>query len=250
VAKQDCGDPGGGSQPRRLVIDVDGVCYRIKIPDDPGGAKHNGKPSKECFNELLACELAEIVGIRTPPAALVRVEIGVIVGVIPADYFGSQFSHSYTPLPSGLKATQLSDDDKHALYLILAFDELLKGPDRKSADVLREPTGSLLAIDHGDAFTGSHWYDEHLARNQVGNSDRKPNWLFHSFDDEELAREAAGKIAGASGKFGSAVSRITEYCPLDCGDERAVRAFLEARAQNLTTLVASAIEAVQRSRQS
>jgi hypothetical protein len=249
-ASEDRGDPGNGSQPRRLVLCDDGNVYRIKWPDDPLGEKdgHFGQPSKEMFSEFLACRIAPKLGLSTPEYALVDVPASLSLRFA-GPCFGSRLACDYEPLPDGSYIVTFQEEhDRISLYALLAFDELLRNPDRKAGDFLRRKTERplprpFLAVDHSNSFGGSHWSREQLMKNRDRIADTDQRWLFLGLNDAQTAARAVEQVLGATIDFDAVVRDVCGHGGLSEDDQASVIEFLTERWKNLLCLVASALRA-------
>ncbi|HET9392201.1 MAG TPA: HipA family kinase [Candidatus Rubrimentiphilum sp.] len=238
----------GGTQPKWFV-DADNKVYVVKAPADPAGAAHGGTNSKELFNELFACALADRIGLRVPEHALVEISDNANAGLPRGRHFGSVFLADYRPLPDGSHIVSTLDDyDARDLYLLLAFDELLRNPDRKAGDILVPDSANVsrpvkfLAIDHANAFTGSHWDAAHVAANRTGNSGYNDPWLFWGLSNTKLAMQAAERVSKSSSEFAAIVADVAACSGVDAAEQRAIADFLKARAHNLERWTLKALE--------
>jgi hypothetical protein len=238
TAMSDKGPANGGSQPKRYVECEGGDVYLAKGTAYPEG-------SREYFNELLAARLANLLGIPVPRHAIIYIAPGLVEG-FEGTYFGSLRAYDYEPLPDG-SALSESGYFEPSIYSVLAFDELLKNPDRKSGDLLfkiardqASPT-TFLAIDHANAFTGSHWTAEHLARNHAGNAGYTAAWLFRGRREIQAALREVKRICEQAARFEPVVRAVASQCDVSNEEVVEVVTFLTVRAAELPDLVSGAV---------
>jgi hypothetical protein len=245
-ATEDLGDPGNGTQPRRLVK-CGSETYRIKWPDDPRGEKpeHKGIPSGEMFSEVLACSLAPLLGISVPPHAMVDVPTEMFPTFNEGPCFGSLcMSEEFEPIEvNSHVVTTLSEYDELAVYSLFTFDILILNPDRKAEDLLRSITSAVrprrfLAIDHSNTFCHSHW-DAKSLHEDVGECTtyKDKRLAFSGLPYRTSAAEAVARITLKPIDFQSLVHDAAATVPIGKSNEEAASDFLQARFKSLPELV-------------
>ncbi|MBV8369951.1 MAG: hypothetical protein JO036_13640 [Candidatus Eremiobacteraeota bacterium] len=153
---------------------------------------------------------------------------------------------NYEALPDGSHiASAIEEYDGATVYLLFAFDELLRNPDRKPGDILTMARGGrprrFLAIDHGNAFTGSHWDSAHLLRSSQGNATDDSRWVFRGLNDKSLAAVAADRIVHAAADVREAVNEAAAASGLADVDRASAHAFLEIRRDAMVSLTLAAV---------
>lgn len=153
---------------------------------------------KRMANELVAAAVADIVGVDVPPTFLVHIDDGKMEVHHRCGEKGLCLASRVVSDASDLRstATLVAPEAISRFYArdewkgIVAFDALIANSDRTPANLLRDVTGRLWAIDHDTAFGGDWCSDDLVADRHSTNLLARPGSYLPSLEMREEVLKA------------------------------------------------------------